>query len=41
MVDIHITLSATWVIVRLIYLLGDMLRIMSGDVAKMMVKERM
>jgi hypothetical protein len=34
--DTQIILSATWVVVMLIYLLGDVLRIYSGDMAKMM-----
>jgi hypothetical protein len=34
--DTKIILSATWVVVMLIYLLGDVLRIYSGDMAKMM-----
>jgi len=34
--DTKIILSATWVVVMLIYLLGDVLRITSGDVAKSM-----
>lgn len=33
--DTRIILSATWVVVMLIYLLGDVLRIFSGDLAKM------
>ena len=33
--DTKIILSATWVVVTLIYLYGDVLRIFSGDVAKM------
>jgi cytochrome bd-type quinol oxidase subunit 2 len=41
MVDTRITLSATWVVVMLIYLLGDVLRIISGDVAKMLAKENL
>ena len=32
--DTKIMLSATWVVVTLIYLYGDVLRICSGDVAK-------
>ena len=32
--DTKITLSATWVVVTLIYLYGDVLRIYSGDLAK-------
>ena len=32
--DIKILLSATWVVVTLIYLYGDVLRICSGDLAK-------
>jgi hypothetical protein len=34
--DTKIILSATWVVVMLIYLLGDVLRICSGDMAKAM-----
>lgn len=34
--DTKIILSATWVVVTLIYLYGDVLRIFSGDMAKMM-----
>ncbi|MFZ5821446.1 MAG: hypothetical protein ACOYYJ_16235 [Chloroflexota bacterium] len=34
--DTKIILSATWIVVMLIYLLGDVLRIYSGDMAKMM-----
>lgn len=33
--DTKIILSATWVVVMLIYLLGDVLRIYSGDMVKM------
>ncbi len=36
MPDTRIILSATWVVVTLIYLYGDVLRICSGDVAKSM-----
>ncbi|MCB9640842.1 MAG: hypothetical protein H6727_18245 [Myxococcales bacterium] len=36
MEPIRIKLAATWVVVMLIYLLGDVLRIMSGDFKKMM-----
>lgn len=32
--DIKIILSAIWVVVMLIYLLGDVLRIISGDMAR-------
>ena len=32
--DTKIILSATWVVVTLIYLYGDVLRIYSGDLAK-------
>jgi hypothetical protein len=32
--DIRILLSATWIVVMLIYLLGDILRIISGDAAR-------
>jgi hypothetical protein len=35
MLDSRIILSGLWVAVMLIYLLGDVLRIFSGDVAKM------
>jgi hypothetical protein len=35
--DTKIILSATWLVVMLIYLLGDVLRIYSGDMAKAMV----
>jgi hypothetical protein len=34
--DTKIILSATWIVVMLIYLLGDVLRIFSGDAAKAM-----
>lgn len=34
--DTRIILSATWVVVTLIYLYGDVLRIFSGDMAKAM-----
>ena len=34
--DKRLILSATWVVVMLIYLLGDVLRICSGDLAKSM-----
>ena len=34
--DTKIILSATWVVVTLIYLYGDVLRICSGDLAKSM-----
>ena len=34
--DTKIILSATWVVVMLIYLYGDVLRICSGDLAKSM-----
>ena len=34
--DTKIILSATWVVVTLIYLYGDVLRICSGDMAKSM-----
>ncbi len=36
-----IILSATWVVVTLIYLYGDVLRICSGDLAKSMAKTNM
>ena len=35
MLDTRITLSGLWVALMLTYLLGDVLRIFSGDVAKM------
>jgi hypothetical protein len=38
--DTKIILSGTWVVVMLIYLLGDVLRLMSGDLAKMMARTR-
>lgn len=38
--DIKIILSATWIVVMLIYLLGDVLRLMSGDLAKMMAETK-
>jgi hypothetical protein len=34
MLDTRITLSATWAVVTLIFLYGDVLRICSGDLAK-------
>jgi hypothetical protein len=34
--DTKILLSATWVVITLIYLYGDVLRIYSGDFAKLM-----
>jgi hypothetical protein len=36
MLDTRIILSATWVVVTLIYLYGDVFRIYSGDFAKLM-----
>lgn len=36
MLDLRIILSATWVVVTLIYLYGDVLRIYSGDFTKSM-----
>ena len=36
MLDTRIILSATWVVVMLIYLYGDVLRICSGDTARSM-----
>jgi hypothetical protein len=36
--DTRIILSATWIVVMLIYLLGDVLRIFSGDAAKAMAE---
>lgn len=38
--DTKIILFGTWVVVMLIYLLGDVLRVMSGDLAKMMAETR-
>lgn len=35
MLDTRILLSATWIVAMLIYLLGDVLRIYSGDMARM------
>jgi hypothetical protein len=35
MVDVKITLSALWIALMLTYLLGDVLRIFSGDFTKM------
>lgn len=35
MIDTRIILSGTWITVMLIYLLGDVLRIYSGDFARM------
>jgi hypothetical protein len=35
MLDVRIILSGTWITVMLIYLLGDVLRIYSGDMARM------
>ncbi len=34
MIDTRIILSATWITIMLIYLLGDVLRIYSGDAAR-------
>lgn len=34
--DTRIILSATWIVVMMIYFLGDILRIVSGDVARAM-----
>jgi hypothetical protein len=39
--DIKIILSVTWVVVMLIYLLGDVLRICSGDLAKSMADKNL
>jgi hypothetical protein len=36
--DTKIILSATWIVVMMIYFLGDILRIVSGDVARGMVE---
>ncbi len=38
--DNKIILSGIWVVVMLTYLLGDVLRLMSGDLAKMMAETR-
>jgi hypothetical protein len=38
MPEIQIKLSAIWIVVMLIYLLGDVLRIYSGDMVKMQVE---
>lgn len=38
MVDVQIKLSAVWVALMLVYLLGDVLRIFSGDFQKMMAE---
>ena len=38
--DTRIIISTTWVVLMLIYLLGDVLRLTSGDVAKMMVEAK-
>jgi hypothetical protein len=37
--ETKIILSATWVVVMMIYFLGDILRIISGDVARMLAAE--
>jgi hypothetical protein len=39
--DTKLVLSATWVVVMLIYLLGDVLRICSGDLAKSMADKNL
>ena len=39
MLDTRITLSGVWVALMLIYLLGDVLRIFSGDAAKMQAEQ--
>ena len=39
MLDTRIMLSATWVVVTLIFLYGDVLRISSGDAAKSMTSK--
>ena len=36
--DTKIILSATWIVVMMIYFLGDILRIVSGDVAREMAE---
>jgi hypothetical protein len=38
MTEIQIKLSAIWVVVMMIYFLGDVIRITSGDAAKAMTK---
>jgi hypothetical protein len=38
MIEIKIKLSAIWVVVMMIYFLGDVIRITSGDAAKAMTK---
>ena len=38
MIEIKIILSAIWVVVMMIYFLGDVIRITSGDAAKAMTK---
>ncbi len=40
MSDTRTTLSIIWVVVMLIYLLGDVLRIISGDLAKMVAEKK-
>ena len=39
--DTKLVLSATWVVVTLIYLYGDVLRICSGDFAKSMADKNL
>jgi hypothetical protein len=39
MLDTKIILSAIWVVVMMIYFLGDVLRIVSGDAAKAMANQ--
>jgi hypothetical protein len=40
MADVQIKLSAIWVALMLTYLLGDVLRIFSGDYQKMLAEEK-
>ena len=39
--DTKIILSATWIVVMLIYFLGDILRVVSGDVARGLVGQNL
>ncbi len=39
--DTKIILSATWIVVMMIYFLGDILRIISGDVARSMAGQNL
>ncbi len=39
MIDAQIKLSAIWIVVMMIYFLGDVLRIISGDVSKAMANQ--